>query len=120
MGWREDGINGYIWAVSTPTLCYYEYHHSRAGEVIKELIGEEFCGVLGSDFYAGYNSHQGLHQRMPGCISYAMCMSSKSSPKGSQTCMGFASLFGTWMAQHLNPFHQCLATLTFKTSLGQV
>jgi hypothetical protein len=33
--------------------------------------------------------------------------------------MGLASLFGTWMAQHLNPFHQCLATLTLKSSLGQ-
>ncbi len=62
-GWREDGINGYIWSVSTPQIRYYEYHHSRAGEVVKQLIGEEFAGVLGSDFYAGYNSHQGLHQR---------------------------------------------------------
>src|SRR5713101_5234578 len=62
-GWREDGLNGYIWAVSTPTMRYYEYHHSRAGEVVKQLIGEDFGGVLGSDFYAGYNIHQGLHQR---------------------------------------------------------
>src|SRR5216684_5522822 len=62
-GWREDGLNGYIWAVSTPTIRYYEYHHSRGGEVVKELIGEDFGGVLGSDFYAGYNIHQGLHQR---------------------------------------------------------
>src|SRR6266700_917086 len=62
-GWREDGLNGYIWAVSTPTMRYYEYHHSRAGEVVKRLIGDEFAGVLGSDFYAGYNIHQGLHQR---------------------------------------------------------
>lgn len=23
-GWREDGINGYIWSVSTPTVRYYE------------------------------------------------------------------------------------------------
>ena len=61
--WREDGINGYIWSVSTPTLRYYEYHHSRAGEVVKSLIGEEYQGVLGSDFYAAYNVHQGLHQR---------------------------------------------------------
>jgi hypothetical protein len=36
-GWREDGSNGYIWSVSTPTLRYDEYHHSRAGEVAKEL-----------------------------------------------------------------------------------
>ncbi len=62
-GWREDGINGYIWSVSTPTIRYYEYHHSRAGEVVKQLIGEDFQGVLGSDFYAGYNIHQGVHQR---------------------------------------------------------
>jgi hypothetical protein len=39
-------------------------------------------------------------------------------PKGSQTCMGLASLFGSWMAQGLNPFHQCLALLTTKSSLG--
>lgn len=25
-GWREDGENGYIWAASTPTVRYYEYH----------------------------------------------------------------------------------------------
>jgi transposase len=50
-GWREDGIR------------YFEYHHSRGGEVVKELVGKDYCGVLGSDFYAGYNSHEGLHQR---------------------------------------------------------
>jgi len=62
-GWREDGENGYIWAASTPTIRYYEYHHTRSGTVVKEIIGEDFGGVLGSDFYAGYNTHQGLHQR---------------------------------------------------------
>ena len=62
-GWREDGSNGYIWSVSTLSIRYYEYHHSRAGEVVKHLIGEDYDGVLGSDFYAGYNIHEGLHQR---------------------------------------------------------
>lgn len=62
-GWREDGINGYIWSACTPSIRYDEYHHSRSGEVVKQLIGENFQGVLGSDFYAGYKSHQGLHQR---------------------------------------------------------
>lgn len=23
-GWREDGKNGYIWSVSTPSLRYYQ------------------------------------------------------------------------------------------------
>jgi transposase len=232
-GWREDGLNGYIWSVSTPTLRYYEYHHSRAGEVVKQLIGDDFPGVLGSDFYAGYNIHQGLHQRcwvhvlrdihdlkklhpdhealwqwgkqvkqiyerakaapapdprLPSTKQYAhrlalqhafeqelwqvcapfiqtptpmhtLCkrverflpelfvfvaypgvpsdnnLAERSvrplviarkisggtrSPKGSATRMGLASLFGTWIAQGLNPFHQCLAFLTSKISLGEV
>ncbi len=232
-GWREDGINGYIWSVSTPQIRYYEYHHSRSGEVVKQLIGQEFAGVLGSDFYAGYNIHQGLHQRCwvhylrdvhdlkkaypddeelsrwakavkdvyeeavvwatqgpdPGLSPrqhhqaraaqqhafeerlWALChpyvqtaapqqtlckrveqflpelfvfvavpgvpahnnLAERSvrplvsarkisggtrSPRGSETRMGLASLFGTWMAQGLNPFHQCLALLTTKSSLG--
>src|SRR5947209_12787106 len=62
-GWREDGKNGYIWSVSTPQVRYYEYHHSRGSEIVKQLLGESFEGVLGSDFYASYNIYQGLHQR---------------------------------------------------------
>jgi hypothetical protein len=34
------------------------------------------------------------------------------SPKESQTRLRLASLSGTWMAQGLNPFSQCLALLT--------
>ncbi len=62
-GWRENGQNGYIWSASTPTVRYYEYHHSRGHEVVEALLGSDFQGVLGSDFYAAYNVHQGLHQR---------------------------------------------------------
>jgi len=62
-GWREDGEKGSVWSACTPALRSYEDHHSRSGEMVKELIGPDFAGVLGSDFYAGSNSHQGLHQR---------------------------------------------------------
>ena len=34
------------------------------------------------------------------------------SPRGSQTRMTLASLFGTWRAKGLNPFDQCLALLS--------
>ncbi len=62
-GWREDGKNGYIWSLSTPSLRFYQYHHSRGHEVVEELLGPGFEGVLGSDFYAAYNSYSGEHQR---------------------------------------------------------
>ena len=42
------------------------------------------------------------------------------SPQGSETRMGLFSLFGTWAAQGLNPFLQCLAVLSQKASLPQL
>lgn len=62
-GWREDGHNGYLWSFSTPRVRYFLYRGSRAGAVVEEVLGEEFDGVLLSDFYGAYNIYQGPHQR---------------------------------------------------------
>jgi hypothetical protein len=35
-------------------MAGYEYHHSRGHEVVEALLGPDFQGVLGSDFYAAY------------------------------------------------------------------
>jgi hypothetical protein len=61
--WREDGSNGYFWGFTTPDTRYFTYRHSRSGEVVLDVLGGEFEGVLVSDFYAGYNRMLGLHQR---------------------------------------------------------
>jgi transposase len=62
-GWREKGHNGYLWSFSTPKVRYFLYRPSRAGAVVEEVLGEEFDGVLVSDFYGAYNVYQGPHQR---------------------------------------------------------
>ena len=62
-GWREDGRNGYLWSFSTPKVRYFVHRLSRANRVVKEVLGEEFEGVLVSDFYGAYNVYQGPHQR---------------------------------------------------------
>jgi transposase len=62
-GWREDGVNGYLWSFSSPQERYYTYRHSRGSVVVKEVLGEEFTGVLVSDFYAAYNIYDGIKQR---------------------------------------------------------
>ena len=62
-GWRENGQNGYLWSFSTPGVRYFLYRKSRAGSVVREVLGDEFDGILGSDFYGAYNVHDGFHQR---------------------------------------------------------
>jgi transposase len=61
-GWREDGQNGYVWSFSTPSVRYFVYDRSRSHSVPEQVL-REFFGVLISDFYSGYHSYLGLHQR---------------------------------------------------------
>jgi hypothetical protein len=51
-GWRENGRNGYIWTLSTPTLRLFQYVQSRAGAVAERLVGEGGTGIVVSDFSA--------------------------------------------------------------------
>ncbi len=61
-GWREDGHNGYVWTFSTPTQRYF-LRRGRGKGVVDEVLGEEFAGVLVSDFYAAYHHYDGPKQR---------------------------------------------------------
>jgi transposase len=62
-GWRENGINGYLWSLSTEKLRYFHFDTSRAGAVAQGLLGVCFGGVLLCDFYGGYNWYTGPIQR---------------------------------------------------------
>jgi transposase len=61
-GLREDGINGYLWSFSTPTERYF-VRAGRNKEVVDEVLGPTFTGVLVTDFYAAYDHYDGPHQR---------------------------------------------------------
>lgn len=65
-GGRENGINGYFWSLNTDQIHYLFYRKSRGKKVVEEFVGEngdEYEGILVSDFYAAYNTYSGFHQR---------------------------------------------------------
>jgi hypothetical protein len=61
-GWREAGANRYVWTFATPTERYF-VAGGRNKEVVDEVLGERFDGVLISDFYAAYDHYPGVKQR---------------------------------------------------------
>jgi transposase len=54
-GWRENGKNGYVWSAVTDDVRYFERHGTRSGKVPREMLGEDFCGVVVCDGYRGYD-----------------------------------------------------------------
>lgn len=61
--WRQNGRNGFVWTVSTPRERYYQFSTSRAGYVARRLVGDDYEGVVVSDFYTAYDQFAGVHQR---------------------------------------------------------
>jgi transposase len=105
-----------LWKLCQP------YAHSTAPqhtlcERVERFLPELFVFVA----IPGVPAHNNLAERSVRPLVVARKISGGTrSPKGSRTRMGLSSLFATWMAQHLNPFHQCLALLTSTSPLGQV
>lgn len=54
-GWRWPGARRYAWLASSDEIAVYHLTDTRAGQVAKDLLGEDFAGVLVSDRYSGYN-----------------------------------------------------------------
>ncbi|MFN6452928.1 MAG: IS66 family transposase [Nostoc sp. EfeVER01] len=62
-----DGCNdkkslGWLWVAVTPLVTFFEIALSRCSDAARNLLGENFCGILNSDRYAAYN-WVGLEQR---------------------------------------------------------
>jgi transposase len=53
--WREGARKGWLWVMVTPLATLFLLRLSRWAQVAKELLGEAFKGVVGSDRWSGYN-----------------------------------------------------------------
>lgn len=54
-GWRIGGRTAWIWCFTSRTLAYYVLTPSRAGPVVKKVLGSFFKGILVTDFFGAYN-----------------------------------------------------------------
>ena len=89
-----------LWQVCAPFVQTQALMHTLC-ERVERFLPELFVFVA----YPGVPSDNNLAERSVRPLVIARKISGGTrSPKGSSTRMGLASLFGTWMAQGLNPF----------------
>jgi transposase len=52
--WREARRKAWLWVATTATFAYFLVRRQRSGAVAKEMLGEKFGGLLGSDRWSAY------------------------------------------------------------------
>lgn len=61
-GCNDKKSQGWLWVAVTPLVTFFEIALSRCSDAARNLLGENFSGILNSDRYAAYN-WVGLEQR---------------------------------------------------------
>ncbi len=54
-GWRIDGKNAWLWDFIGKKVAVYTIHRSRGRNVPRKILGKDYGGTVGSDFWSAYN-----------------------------------------------------------------
>lgn len=53
--WHERDQNGWLWVGTTPTVTVFRLFQGRGASACKQVVGQEYAGIVGSDRYSAYN-----------------------------------------------------------------
>ena len=84
-GWRTDGKNGYLWALTDSRHTLYHVDKSRSGKVIVKLLGRAFGGTLVSDFYSAYAKMDCRKQK---CLAHLLRELAESAEESGEFASG--------------------------------
>jgi transposase len=54
-GWREANKKAWLWVGVTPQIAVFQISSNRGSEAARQLLGEDFQGIVGSDRWKAYN-----------------------------------------------------------------
>jgi transposase len=63
-GWREANRRAWLWTAVTQGVTIFLIRYSRGSQVAKELLGEGFAGIVGSDRWSGYRWIPTKHRQL--------------------------------------------------------
>lgn len=56
-GHKENGARFWTWCFRAKDFVVFKIHVSRGSEVLFEILGQEFHGILGADFWGAYRKY---------------------------------------------------------------
>jgi transposase len=63
-GWCEANDKAWLWVAVTSWVTVFVIRLSRGGKVVKELLGEDYAGIVGSDRWSAYNWLKGQQRQL--------------------------------------------------------
>ena len=71
-GWRTGGLPSYLMGFFTKELALYQIRDRHRNQEVREMIGEDFAGILGTDRGPSYDAEELDHLRQQKCLSHLL------------------------------------------------
>jgi hypothetical protein len=84
--WWVGGPGWWLWAFTTPEETLFRVESSRGSDVVREVLGDDYAGVLGSDCLASYDP---IECRKHKCIAHHLRAIAKARELPGQTDPGY-------------------------------
>lgn len=91
--WTLNGTRAYYWVHGDEKYIHFQFDTTRAGQVSRNVLGDDFTGTLVTDCYSGYHAHSaGAKQKCLAHIARRAHLWQKLTEKGSSDFIFFEDI----------------------------
>lgn len=70
-GHHDDGRLHWTWCFDTPDYSLFKIDKSRGSKVLEEMLGKDFAGIIGADYWGAYRKYARLFDvRLQYCMAH--------------------------------------------------
>lgn len=71
-GWRVDTLSGWLWVFANASATVYTIADNRSSDVVVEMLGETFPGILASDGFRAYDEKRLKEWLKQKCLAHLL------------------------------------------------
>ena len=89
-GWRIGTLSAWLWVFTNREVTVYTIRRSRGHEVIVDILGREFKGILSSDCFRAYDHHELAEWLKQKCVGHLLHTLSEMEASKTRGAVRFA------------------------------
>jgi transposase len=71
-GWRIGTLSAWLWVFTNQEVSVYAIRDNRSSDVVVDILGKEFQGVLASDCFLAYDEKRLVHWLKQKCVGHLL------------------------------------------------
>jgi transposase len=128
-GWRIGTLSAWLWVFTNHEITVYDIRANRSSDVVIDILGEQFRGILASDGFLAYDEKRLSDWLKQKCVGHLLCDLKDMREKKTGRALQFARQMTTLLQEalrlkaekpNLDPFTFAQRARSLETQLDQL